>query len=610
MFKLFFGVFCCLLCFGTLANAVKEDVEKILSGHLTSNQSRGLMDKLERNLPYPSVLDTARVKTVKCWFYDPQNDKNHIALNDLLSDANQAIKKADSPKLKLDLQTCQAFNLYQQGKVSAATSMTKNVISDTSKNPELYYQHATANLILGRIFRSQGSYQQAFLAFQQAYNSFEQGGFSYDKALILKEIGLIHADLHNFLLAEEQLQRAINELTNYNEQEWYIATDILAQAYEAQGNYQKAIMLYNSILPAVTKYEDDEGSAYLLFKIAQINIQLNELQEAKQYLNQARDLTLNSEWIKFIQSITTAEWLIKKGRLDEAELLYLDFEQNSSQVWSVDSLTRFLEFKRELAVQKSNYQQEALAQRELLKIADKKVQEIADNTLLSQRLAFDWDQQKREITRLKESSEVKEQLLNLANEKAFWQIASLLFSIGLILILAYITYKQTQHKQRFKTLALKDELTDIANRRAIFAFKYNAIKKSEFLGSACSLIVIDIDHFKQVNDTYGHDIGDEVIISTVKFIEKNIRQTDCAGRVGGEEFLVVLPNTALSFAHEVAQRIRENIENVTHTSLHIKSTVSIGVVEVKAGEAPKDASRRADEKLYAAKNAGRNKVMV
>eukprot|EP00493_Phyllostaurus_siculus_P001475 UN01483 len=87
------------------------------------------MDKLERNLPYSSVLDTARVKTVKCWFYGPQNDKNHIALNDLLTDANQAIKKANSPKLKLDLETCHAFHLYQQGKVSTATSMAKNVIS-------------------------------------------------------------------------------------------------------------------------------------------------------------------------------------------------------------------------------------------------------------------------------------------------------------------------------------------------------------------------------------------------------------------------------------------------------------------------------------------------
>lgn len=610
MMKLLFSFLCFLLCFYTFANTVEENIEKIFSGQLTTQQSQVLMDELERNLPYRSKLDSARVKTLKCWFYNSQEDHNNARYEAIISAARQANKKAGSIKLKLDLQNCEAFQFYLRGEDNKAIALTKNVINKAYENPNYLYQLANANLVLGRVYRSKALYQQAFLAFQQAYNTFRLGKFSYDKALILRDIGLIHADLHNFSLAEEQLKRAINELKDYNDQEWYKATDSLAQVYEAKGNIHKALILYNNILGIVSKYEDDEGVAHLLYKITQLHTQLNELQIAKQFINKASKFTLSSERIKFIQSITTAEWLLKSGRVNEAETLYLDFENNNNQVWSVVSLTRFLEFKRTLARQKMDYQQEASAQRELLIIADKKIQEIAKSTLLSQRLVFDVDQQKREIARLKESSEVKEQLLKLANEKAFWQITSLLFSIGLIFIFAYIAYKQTQHKKRFKTLALKDELTGIANRRAIFAFKSRTIKKSIFTNNPCSLIAIDIDHFKLVNDNYGHDVGDKVIISIVKYIEKNIRQTDSLGRVGGEEFLAVLPDTSLNFAHEVAQRIRKNIEEASITSHNIKSTVSIGVIEVEHNESAKAASNRADKNLYIAKNTGRNKVVV
>jgi diguanylate cyclase (GGDEF)-like protein len=593
-----------------LSNTVKEDINKILSGHFTHFETRAIFERLENGLPYSSALDNARVKTMKCWFYSANTDTDFKQFNDLLADASHATKKADSFKLNLDLQTCQASQLFQHDKLDSAIAILKAVIKEAQNKQDVLYQQASANLTLGRIYRAQGLYQQAFSASHEAYILFEQGGFDYDKALMLRQIGLIHADLYNFSLAIKQLQRAIEALAYYNEQEWYKATDSLAQAYEAKGNKQKALALYNDMLALVTEYEGDEGVAYLLLKIAELNTQLGQLKTAKQFLDKVDMLKLESEWITSIHTITTAEWLLQSGQIDEAEKRYNDFKMQAPQSGSVNAFKRFLEFKRALALHLNNYQQEALAQRELLIIAEKKTQEIADNTLFSQRLEFDWEQQDQQIAQLKAADKIKEQLLSLANSREFWQTSSLIFALVLVLILGLLVYKQSIHKQQFKTLALKDELTGIANRRAILAFKRNAIEQRTQSNKPCALIAIDIDYFKLVNDTYGHDVGDHVINSIVELTMANIRKSDCVGRVGGEEFLIVLPDTSLILANEIAERIRASIDLATHTVHRIKATVSIGVIEIKNNEDPKDAAKRVDSNLYAAKNAGRNSVVV
>ncbi|MGS0536387.1 GGDEF domain-containing protein [Pseudoalteromonas sp. SaAl2] len=129
-------------------------------------------------------------------------------------------------------------------------------------------------------------------------------------------------------------------------------------------------------------------------------------------------------------------------------------------------------------------------------------------------------------------------------------------------------------------------------------------------GKASSLISIDIDHFKAVNDEYGHDVGDELIKSIVNTLSHSIRSSDKVGRVGGEEFLIVLERQSLPHALEVAQRIRRSIEQQIHTTKNIKATVSMGVVEVNATETPEEAAKRADLNLYEAKKSGRNTIVA
>lgn len=152
--------------------------------------------------------------------------------------------------------------------------------------------------------------------------------------------------------------------------------------------------------------------------------------------------------------------------------------------------------------------------------------------------------------------------------------------------------------------AMTDPLTGLNNRRG---FYIHAAQHSE--ERVQSAIAIDIDHFKKINDRYGHDAGDEVLVSLAGLLRKRCRTMDVVSRFGGEEFILLLPGTALNDAAAMAERIREA---VIETSFPFISalTVSLGVATLNETDDKDSLLRRADEALYAAKDDGRNRVMV
>jgi len=158
--------------------------------------------------------------------------------------------------------------------------------------------------------------------------------------------------------------------------------------------------------------------------------------------------------------------------------------------------------------------------------------------------------------------------------------------------------------------ARTDALTNIANKRKIQELLYHYIEEYKRTDIIFSLIMIDIDYFKNVNDTMGHDIGDKVLIGFAQLIKKTLRPYDHCGRIGGEEFVMILPNTRLKEAIGIADRLRMTIKNHSyHLDKHIFSiTSSLGVTEVQAQDSPLSIMQRADKMLYKSKKSGRNCV--
>lgn len=166
---------------------------------------------------------------------------------------------------------------------------------------------------------------------------------------------------------------------------------------------------------------------------------------------------------------------------------------------------------------------------------------------------------------------------------------------------------QDRH-ERLLHSARRDELTGLLNRAALAQMQRDPEQMRRLANATFSLILVDIDHFKQVNDRHGHLLGDRALREVAAVVRASVREGDVAVRFGGEEFLIVLPGTELAHAAEIAHRIREQVADAV---LPFPLTVSAGVA---AGHAPHDEPEqvfdRADQALYRAKAGGRNQVII
>ena len=158
-------------------------------------------------------------------------------------------------------------------------------------------------------------------------------------------------------------------------------------------------------------------------------------------------------------------------------------------------------------------------------------------------------------------------------------------------------------------LAITDNLTNLYNRRKLEELIKNELNRNQRFNHTFGLAILDIDHFKGVNDAYGHQVGDEVLIEFASILKNNLRKTDFVGRLGGEEFIIICPESNLQDVTDLMEIFREEIANHNFKSIKNK-TASFGVTMSKEGDTIDSLIKRADNALYKAKDSGRNKVLV
>ncbi|ADL12407.1 GGDEF domain-containing protein [Acetohalobium arabaticum] len=168
--------------------------------------------------------------------------------------------------------------------------------------------------------------------------------------------------------------------------------------------------------------------------------------------------------------------------------------------------------------------------------------------------------------------------------------------------------KLQQAKDEIEKLSKTDELTGLANRRHFMNYLQKIFSQAQRYSQSLSLVMIDLDKFKNINDTYGHDAGDKVLSALGDLLNNETRNEDLAARIGGEEFIVILTQTDLNDARNYAERIRKKISKLNIESIPVKITASLGVATMKNNDDYESIFNRADEALYKAKNSGRDKV--
>jgi diguanylate cyclase (GGDEF)-like protein/PAS domain S-box-containing protein len=223
--------------------------------------------------------------------------------------------------------------------------------------------------------------------------------------------------------------------------------------------------------------------------------------------------------------------------------------------------------------------------------------------------------------RLKQQEPVRATIKNYSKSgREYWLDLSILplkNSQGIVSHFVAIERDITEQKnieQKLEVLSRTDPLTGLLNRRAFDEILENELSRFKKNSEVYSILMIDIDHFKVINDKYGHATGDIAIQTVTQSCQSNLRLQDTMARLGGEEFCVLLPYTKRKNAYDIAERIRSIISNTSITTAddaEIFLTISIGVGEVRSTDIHHTAVlKRADDNLYKAKATGRNRVCI
>ncbi|MBP7653851.1 GGDEF domain-containing protein [Candidatus Dependentiae bacterium] len=298
---------------------------------------------------------------------------------------------------------------------------------------------------------------------------------------------------------------------------------------------------------------------------------------------------------------------IIRGNIQRAVKLEL---QNISENDSIDLVNQFFE---NFTKKKDNF-----------KVIDK-------NNIFYQQLRLfnmQWDKLKKNIQKYRDDKTENSKNELIKQSEICWKLsndlvlttqlsyeAKLIFFKNLIIIallvflsISVVIYVVRNYVQiKLEYMANYDGLTNALNRHAYNIIIENELKKAARNKDKISLIVFDIDHFKKINDTFGHKIGDYILKELVKIVSLSIRKSDYIFRIGGEEFCILASNISFENAIELAEKIRKKIENEKFND-NIKVTISIGLAQSLPEDTASDLFKRADKKLYVAKNSGRNQV--
>lgn len=194
----------------------------------------------------------------------------------------------------------------------------------------------------------------------------------------------------------------------------------------------------------------------------------------------------------------------------------------------------------------------------------------------------------------------------------FNKTISVIFMISILIVIMTINriFIFLNRLKRYKDLSLIDDLTNLFNRRHIEKLLNQYMNRENRYDISFSIILLDLDYFKTINDTYGHIEGDYVLKTLSHFLQSNVRNSDIVGRWGGEEFIILCPNTNLENTKALANKLRIEISELNINS-HIKITASFGVAQYDKAIDKMNINyfiNRVDEALYKAKNNGRNKI--
>jgi len=550
-----------------------------------------------------------RARLILC-DYQAERDKD-VAQREI-SQATALLPLAQRKGLQAGILTCDGDINETAGDNSRAKALYEQAVAvgTATHDDEML---AGALFSRGYLMGVQGSYAAGLADLRRAQTLFEKQQMPLHAVTVLNAIAILYNRMgdnqqavHIYTSALKQqreagLQREVS-VTLYN----------LGKAHEALKEWEFARKAYSESRDINRQIGYVRGEAYAQRGLAAVANATGDSRRALDILKQAEALgqqTSDARLLAHIQLVRGVA-LHRLGRLADSEAAL----KSALDVFrQADALGDQSATYSELSLVQSemgNWRDAYTSQAQYKLISDQLLNNQLDQRFSTLKVEFDSAAKDKENELLTRENKANEKALTQGRRARQLQAVAIGLTVLLAGLLATIAVHQRRSTLRMRKLALTDELTGVPNRRDVLNRLEELLTNED--SPSCAILIVDIDHFKSINDHHGHPIGDEVLKFVAREMRSAVREPAFFGRLGGEEFLIVLPNTSLGGALPAADRFREQIMSVDTTRwmpVRRRITASIGVTVSRPGTCTSsDMLMRADGALYAAKRGGRNCV--
>ena len=458
-----------------------------------------------------------------------------------------------------------------------------------------------------------GDQAQAMLDFQRARAAFRDSGLDHEVEPLLQGMATAYRRMGDYAQAARVLDQSRERLAA--KQDWEgLAVNMIQSGFlqvEA-GAPDKARMAFEESIRIASAHDDDADRNGALLGLAEAQIALDQPQEARATLHEAasRFAAAGDDSSKDMLLLLGGEALAKQGQHAEA-LKHYDLAQPLMEAGGNLRYLALLHRARAASQEALGHDAEALAS---FKRYDALQQELQDKMRLEQGrlLQYEYEIRKRDFENQRLRAERKAQSQQLTDLRRIrnWQTLAMACGLLLAALLAAFAWRQWRKSRRMRALALVDSLTGAATRRAFDATAADALAEARRQGVPLSLLALDLDRFKNINDRYGHAAGDRVLAATSRAWTALLRDRDLLARIGGEEFVLVCPDTSMDKARGIAARLLEATEALRFEDIDpaLRVGVSIGLAQAGTDDTVTALLARADAALYRAKQGGRGRV--
>lgn len=464
------------------------------------------------------------------------------------------------------------------------------------------------------MYSNSSNFRAALADLLQAYALARPTGTRGLRGDVAGYLGNVYMAMGDYALAiqysREGLASAIqrNELVTQSIEEFS-----LAQALQLSGQFVEAEQYYKSSRLHSEQIGDLQGVAFANLGLADMALKDKKFKKAEQMFRNALPIFITSKNMNSQASIALGlgEIALARGQYQKADEQANKVLEISQKIQSRRYEMGAHDLLSKGYVARGDYQS-AFTHSSLARQLEKTKLVAARNlSVAGMEERFASERQKQENKLLQQKNEFNErELIEQKRRAAIYYAASISLLI-LVGFLIYAGYKNSKLRDKLSKLALTDVLTGIANRRSVMAIFEQEFIRARRYGFPLSVAMLDLDHFKSINDSYGHDAGDEVLREFCQMVREHLRLTDSFGRWGGEEFIIIFPHTSADDAIISINRICDGMDSLPYKKLRgeRQATFSAGLAFQTSEDVDVNALiKRADGALYLAKNSGRNRL--